>query len=151
VNWKEKGISVSVNGKRINISNKPGSYISINRKWRNNDQVVATFSMPLQLVPIPGDSTIAAVTCGPIVMAGPSGTEKMVPPAPFSDPNVHNDYYRYDFKVPASVTKTLGVNPEQIDTEIQPVSDETLAFRSVLDGIILKPLYQIHHQRYVVY
>ncbi len=149
--WAIKGISVNVNGKRINPSNKPGSYISINRKWSNNDQVAVTFSMPMQLVPAPDDSTIAAVTYGPLVLAGPTGTEGMVPPAPFSDPNVHNDYYRYDFKVPASVTNTLGVSHEYIDIDIQPVSDEKLTFRAVKDGIILKPLYQIHHQRYIVY
>ena len=145
------GVSVKVNGKKVRVTSKPGSYFTLNRTWHNGDKVEMSYQMELKLAPTTDNPDIAAVTYGPIVLAGPMGTEGMVSPAPFSDPNVHNDYYRYDFKVPDSIKKSLEVDPQNLEQVIQPVQGQNLTFKSVRDGIILKPLYQIHHQRYVVY
>lgn len=149
--WSDKGISVTINGEKAKISDTTGSYITLNRKWNNNDRVEVSFSMSLKLYPTPDNPAIAALTYGPIVLAGPMGTDGMISPAPFSDPNIHNDYYKYDFKVPSTVTKTLKVSPEKIEADIQPVPGKRLIFKSVKDGIVLEPLYQIHRQRYVTY
>ena len=53
---------------------------------------------------------------GPVVLAGDLGTEGMASPAPFSDPSVRNDYYTYDYKIPAGLNTTLdpaSVRPTQ--------------------------------------
>lgn len=149
--WSTKGMSVKVNGKNVKISGTPGSYITLTRKWNNGDRVEITYSMQLQVVPTPDKPEIAAITYGPIVLAGPSGTEGMLAPVPFSNPTVHNDYYRYDFKVPATLNKILKADPGNIGKDILPVLGVNLKFKSQKDEIILEPLYQIHRQRYVVY
>lgn len=79
---------------------------------------------------------------GPVVLAGDLGTEGMVAPAPFSDPAVRNDYYTYDYKIPAGLNTTLD------PASVRRV--EGLRFETA-DGRRIEPLYDIHHRRYVVY
>ena len=65
--------------------------------------------MSLRLESVPGDPSKAAVLYGPVVLAGQLGTEGMVPPAPFSDPEKYNDYYTYDYHVPENMAAVLEI------------------------------------------
>lgn len=91
----------------------------------------------------------AAVMFGPIVLAGKKGTEGMTEPAPMSNPKLYNDYYSYDFHIPARLKTTLKVDAKHVGKSFtrQP---GTLNFTSA-DGEALMPLYDMHRQRYVVY
>lgn len=53
---------------------------------------------------------------------------------PFSDPAKYNDYYSFDFKIPASM--------------VEKAQYEGLKTRH---GVELVPFYDAHHCRYVVY
>ncbi len=41
--WATKGIHVWVNNKEVKVAQKPGSFISMDRKWENGDQVKVKF------------------------------------------------------------------------------------------------------------
>jgi uncharacterized protein len=75
----------------------------------------------------------------------------MKPPAPYSNPNLYNDYYTYNYNVPSNIIKSLKVDPKNIVAGIKPVVGESLTFKTVKEGVVLKPLYDIHRERYVVY
>lgn len=120
--------SVAVNGKKVRIDQEQG--------------------LSLRLEPVPGDPSKAAVLYGPVVLAGQLGTEGMVPPAPFSDPEKYNDYYTYDYHVPENVPSVLEIPQGNPEKAVEHISG--LGFRT-REGILLKPLYDTHHRRYIVY
>ena len=143
--------TVKVNGKKASLKNKPGSYIVLNRKWKKGDVIEVNFPMTLQLIPTNDDPTKVAIAYGPIVLAGEMGTEGMISPAPFSDPKKYNDYYNYDYKVPAGIVSQLKLDRKNLEDFIKPVAGRPLTFKTVKEGIILKPLFNTHRERYVVY
>jgi uncharacterized protein len=148
--WAD-AVTMKVNGKKIAVKSKPGSYIVISRKWSRGDVVEIRFSMSLRVIPTNDDPNKVAIAYGPIVLAGEMGTEGMMSPAPFSDPKKYNDYYSYDYKVPTGITNELKLERNKLQVYIKPVAGKPLTFKTVNEGITLKPLYDTHRERYVVY
>ncbi|MEI6276584.1 MAG: beta-L-arabinofuranosidase domain-containing protein [Prolixibacteraceae bacterium] len=153
--WATSGVVIKINGKIRKTGQKPGSYITIDRKWQNGDKLEVTFPMKLQLSATPDNPDVVSVSCGPIVLAAEMGTEGMQLPAPFSNPRLHNDYYTYNYHVPASLSNILNVKGKAVSDWLKQVPGIPLSFKTV-DAIAgmdytLIPLYDIHRERYVVY
>jgi uncharacterized protein len=149
--WAVAGATVKVNGKTILVKEKPGSYITLQRTWNDGDQVEIAYPMTLRTIATNDNPKKVAFAYGPIVLAGPTGTEGFDKPAPYSNPQLYNDYYTYNYNVPANIIKTLDLDVKKPDAFIKPVVGEKLTFKTVKEGLILKPLYDIHRERYVVY
>lgn len=146
--WSEK-VTVRVNGKKVQVKQKPGSYIALNRLWRNGDRIEAAYPMRVHLETTPDNPQKGALLYGPLVLAGERGTEGMQAPAPFSNPELYNDYYTYDYHIPAGLKTTMAIDRKDPARVLQRVGKE-LKFTTE-QGDVLRPLYDMHHQRYVVY
>lgn len=146
--WSGKP-EIKVNGKKVKVSGKPSSYISLRRQWKPGDVIEARYPMSLRVETTPDDVTRGALMYGPVLLVGDMGTEGMTAPAPFSDPTVRNDYYTYDYKVPQDLPTTLKVdvkNPAKSVTR----TGKGLRFRSA-QGHDLLPMYDANRMRYCVY
>lgn len=143
---------IKFNGKKVKaVQTDADGYICLTNRWKAGDTVEAEFPMELHLEYAHGGTDKdgfkrAALLYGPIVLAGDMGTEGMEAPVPFSDPTVRNDYYTYDYHIPAGLNTTLS---EADLTGIQR-REGTLEF-TLPDGRTLRPLYDLHHRRYTVY
>ena len=117
---------------------KKGGYKYYTRRWKTGDKIAISLPMRLTEVYTP-DSTRVAYMYGPILLAGRLGKVDK----PFSNPTKHNDYYTFNYQVPDSI-QTVGAPIELQSTGLfgEFVSPE---------GIVVSPLYDIHHERYVVY
>lgn len=146
--WSEK-VEILINGKKITVKQKSGSYIALTREWKDGDCISATYPMQLRLEATPDNPDKAALLYGPLVLAGERGTAGMQAPAPFSNPALYNDYYTYDFHVPADLRTSLQINRKKPEQALQRTGKE-LKFVS-REGDVIRPLFDIHHQRYVVY
>lgn len=146
--WSGKAV-VRVNGKRMPVHQKSESYIIIDRTWKSGDRIEVTYPMQMRVEATPDNPRKAALLYGPVVLAGERGTEGMQAPAPFSNPSLYNDYYTYDYHVPDGLRTTLYIDNHKPDYGLKRLSNE-LKFIS-LQGDVLRPLYDLHHQRYVVY
>lgn len=146
-----KNVEVKVNDKKIKVNQQPSSYIQINRIWKNGDRVEINYPMFLQIAEANDNPDVLAVTYGPLVLAGVMGKEGMTAPAPFSNPDLHNDYYTYDYKVPNNIQTGLNLDKNKLDQFIKPIANEKLAFNVLNENIRLVPIHKIHQQRYVVY
>ena len=69
--------------------------------------------------------------------------------APFSIRSLYNDYYTYNFHVPADLRTSLKVDMKHPERTLQRTGKE-LEFTTE-QGDVIRPLYDLHHQRYVVY
>lgn len=146
-----KYVEVKVNGKKLNVEQKPSSYIVIDRNWSNGDKIEVNYSMSLYVAEANDNPDKFAVMYGPLVLAGAMGREGMLLPAPFSNPELHNDYYTYDYHVPANLRTSLKLDKKKLSQYIKPSETEQLVFIAVNENVRLEPIYKIHHQRYVVY
>lgn len=84
-----KGVKVFVNGKKIAVKQKPGSYIAITRLWKDGDRITADYPMCLRVETTPDNPQKGALVYGPVVLAGKRGTEGMQAPAPDSNPALY--------------------------------------------------------------
>lgn len=141
---------VRVNGKKVSVKGKPSSYFTLNRKWKKGDVIEVRYPMSLRVETTPDNADKGALMYGPVLLAGNMGTEGMESPAPFSDPTVRNDYYTYDYKVPADFPTTLKVNPAAPAKSVTRADDGTLSFTTT-EGYTLRPLYDTNRQRHVIY
>jgi len=142
---------IKINGKNFNVRQKPGSYIVIDRKWQKGDKIEAAFSMHLRVIEANDNPDKVAFAYGPLVLAAPVGTEGMIAPAPYSNPELHNDYYTYEYHIPDNMDSNLKIDKARAGKTILPVNGAKLTFR--IDGtpIQLEPIYRIHRQRYITY
>ncbi len=137
-----KGVKVFVNGKKIAVKQKPGSYIAITRLWKDGDRITADYPMCLRVETTPDNPQKGALVYGPVVLAGKRGTEGMQAPAPDSNPALYNDYYTYDYHIPAGLRTTLKLDVKHPERSVQRVGTE-LKF-TTSQGDVIEPLYNIH-------
>lgn len=148
--WAVSGAVIKINGKAIKISEKPGSYIVLNRNWKAGDKIDITYPMSLKFVPTNDDPNIAAIAYGPIILAGDMGTEGMEPPAPFGKDQI--DYVKTP--VPDNIITSLNIKSKKLNDCFVQVNGKPLVFRTVDTAqkeITMVPYYQIDKQRYVIY
>jgi len=149
--WATTNVSVKVNSIKQKVNVKLGSYIELNRKWSDGDHIEVSFGMQIKLVATPDNPNVAAVTYGPVVLAGGMGTEGMIAPAPYSNPKLYNDYYTYDYNIPASISNQLNLTSKTLEKNIVKENTNSLDFKIDGIGILLKPIYQLHRERYIIY
>ncbi|MEO6961318.1 MAG: beta-L-arabinofuranosidase domain-containing protein [Puia sp.] len=153
--WATSGAVVKVNGKKIKIEDKPGSYITISRKWKQGDKVEVAYPMSLRWVPTPDNPAKAAIAYGPVLLAGEMGTDGMHTPESFLDTLDPFGYYGYDFRVPADLIHTLKAKDKELNTLLKPVPGSPLTFVTAegvaAKPVTLRPFYDLHNERYVVY
>lgn len=148
--WATSGATIKINGKNVKISQKPGSYIVLDKIWKTGDKIDITYPMSLHLVATNDNPNMAAVVYGPIVLAGDMGTEGIVAPAPYAKDQL-------DFRnisVPDNIVTTLNINGRKLNDWLIPVNGKQLVFKTTgvaSKEITMIPYYQIDKQRYVIY
>lgn len=142
-------VEVKVNGKKVKVTQTPSSYITLDRNWANGDVIEVNYPMSLHLSEANDNKDVAAIMYGPLVLAGTMGTEGIN--SVFSNPEEYNDYYTFDYKVPASLVTSLALGDRKLNSRIKPLEGQKLTFKTSAEGITLKPIHQIHRERYVVY
>ncbi|MGI6232983.1 MAG: beta-L-arabinofuranosidase domain-containing protein, partial [Prevotella sp.] len=133
-------MQVWVNGRRQKTDIKDG-YASISRNWKQGDRVSIRYGMSLREEATTDDPARTALLYGPVVLAGELDTVSH----PFSSPKKYNDYYTYDYQVPASLVEHCQYHSIN---DFESVGN--LQWRSK-NGILVKPFFDVHHHRYVVY
>ncbi|HME11167.1 MAG TPA: beta-L-arabinofuranosidase domain-containing protein [Bryobacteraceae bacterium] len=80
--WLPSDGSIRLNGKPVDASASPGSYLALTRTWKTGDRVEMDLPMSLRIEAMPDDASVRAALYGPLVLAcdlGSQGlTEKMI-------------------------------------------------------------------------
>ncbi|MGW0872751.1 beta-L-arabinofuranosidase domain-containing protein [Streptomyces sp. NPDC002740] len=117
------GATISVNGVAQSVATTPGTYATLTRAWASGDTVTVRLPMRVVLRPAPDNANTAAVTYGPVVLAGDYG-DSALSTLPLLDA--------------ATVTRT---------------SSTSLAFTATAGGstVDLGPFHDAHGFNYTVY
>ncbi len=150
--WAGKNAFIKVNGKTVSVKKSVlDGYLSIKRNWKQGDKIEVYYPMELHLVPANDSLEVAAIAYGPVILAGEMGSAGFSGREPHSDPTKHNDYYTYDYKIPSGLVTSLVLNKDNLNKGIEKLVADKAVFKVVKEGITLKPLYNTHRERYVVY
>ena len=129
--WAFDGAFITVNGKAISVAAKPGTYITINRKWHKGDHVQITYPMSLYTESMPDNANQKAVLYGPLVLSGELGTGQI-----------------RQRDIPVFVSAKANLNDW-----IKPDDKQPNLFYASNNGkkVMLEPLYKVYNQKQAVY
>jgi DUF1680 family protein len=148
--WATSGTTVLVNGRRQNVTGKPGSYITIDREWRAGDTLQIRYPMALHMEALPDDPHVQALLYGPVVLAGDLGTAGL------------EGVKRYGPSAPPlgrvssiDVPTFVADSAADVIAHVRPVAGKPLTFQTSGLGkpndVTLIPLYTTFEPRYTVY
>ncbi|MCX5690109.1 MAG: glycoside hydrolase family 127 protein [Planctomycetota bacterium] len=131
--WLAAAPSIEVNGTRIEVDTTKGTYCTIDREWKNGDQVRISLPMQVTAEATPDDPDRVAFLYGPIVLAGVME-------------QTETDIRR---------TPHLVCDAAELTSRITRTDAGRLAFRTNHAAkpadLPLIPLYRIGSERYLVY
>jgi DUF1680 family protein len=145
--WVARPATVRINGKPQRVDAKSSGYIGLRRQWRAGDVIDLTLPAGLRLEHARDDASMVSLFHGPVLLAGELGKDNM----PASDVGNKDAFLKIpSAPVPAIVSKSG--NPADW---LAPVPGEPSAFKFTgagpANGIVVRPLFDLHHQRYSVY
>src|SRR5215510_3907395 len=147
--YSVSGITLTVNGKKQNTNDKPGSYVTIDREWKSGDAVEIRLPMSLRLEAMPDDPKMIALFYGPIALAGDLGREGLQDAKRYG-PSAPQLGRVKPIEIPAFVDEVNFVL-----SRIKPVPGAPLTFKTEGLGrpqdVTLVPFYKVFDQRYTVY
>jgi DUF1680 family protein len=146
-----QAVTVTINGRRWSTSSQPGTYIAIDRVWRDRDIVEVHLPMALRTEALPGQTDMVAILYGPIVLAGELGRKGLTPGADIIvNERTYGDMLNVEVDVPV-----LRGDPQKIVRQIKPSAGPALRFQTMGIGdptdVSLIPFYRIAHERYNLY
>ncbi|MBN2166164.1 MAG: glycoside hydrolase family 127 protein [Marinilabiliaceae bacterium] len=152
--WVAEGALIaSVNGKQIDIVKNEKGYFTINRTWSNGDVVKVSLPMDLQLVYLPDRSKYASLMYGPIVLGAATDTTSM--DGLIADDSrmghvANGKYYPLE-DAPMFVFEGDDWRNKIEKTGSLTFDVSKLIYPEKYKNVVLKPFYQIHDSRYMVY
>ena len=147
--WAQSGLTLAVNGKAAQVDGQPGSYVTLEREWRDGDQVEVRLPLSLRQESLPNAANVVAFLYGPLVLAGELGTAGLERTSPYVRSQLDLAH------APTPPVPGLLGQPDELWNHITPVAGQPLTFRTQGLGkpqdVTLIPFYRLHHQRYTVY
>jgi len=144
--WISKPAILTLNGKVQQGAGQSSTYASLDRKWKQGDVVTITLPVALRLERAKDNPAMVSIFFGPVLLAGELGRENMPKDFAGKDANL---------KAPAVPVPGIASSTANPADWLQPVQGKTLAFTAhnvgPANGIVFRPLYEVHHERYSVY
>jgi len=147
--WAGAGWAVRVNGEMAALQGTPGSYVALEREWKDGDSVEIRLPMSLRMEALPHSSNIVALLYGPLVLAGELGTEGL------ENFNFYAHGQTDHVRVPAPEAPVFICEAKDVLGKIEQVAGKPLTFQTRGLGkprdVSLVPFHRLHYQRYSVY
>jgi len=147
--WVQSGMTLTINGKNEPVKAKPGSYVAVEREWKNGDIVQVQLPMSVRMEAMPDDPSVVALLYGPIVLAGDLGKEGLTQNARYG-PNAPAVGRLPSIVVPAFVSDVKNVV-----AKVRPLPGSPLTFQTSGLGqpkdVTLIPFHKASDIRYTVY
>jgi uncharacterized protein len=67
--WATQGFFVQINGKDENVKVAPGSYLALQRNWKDGDTIKITMPMSFHFYPLMDQPNIGSIFYGPVLLA----------------------------------------------------------------------------------
>lgn len=161
--WLRTAPSVKVNGKPLDASAAPGSYLTLHRAWKAGDKIEMVLPSHLRVETMPDDPTMQAFLYGPLVLAGDLGNNGLTeahiigPNFRVGAPNVEQNGSPLAAQnmvppIPPVEIPTFRTTSADPSSWIKP-ADGPMTFRTTgqKEDVTLIPLNGLFDRRYAVY
>jgi len=144
--WTSFAASVRINGRPVEVSASPGSYLAFARTWKTGDRVQIDLPMRLRVESMPADPAMQAFPYGPLALAGDLGSEGLEEKL-IVGPNAPRIQRAQRIEIP-----TFRASGPEPGSWIKP-GDRPLHFRTAgqARNVELAPICGIIGKRYSVY
>jgi DUF1680 family protein len=136
--WVAAFPRLQVNGRAVDVSASPGSYLTIARTWQDGDTITLQLPMDLHIESMPDDRNLKAILYGPLVLAGELSDSEL-------DANLVTNQMGPDLRkhTPNTIPSFSATNADA-NQWIQP-AEKPLEFRTAgqRHDVLLKPFYQV--------
>jgi DUF1680 family protein len=121
--WATKGASITINGKLQEVNTSPGSYVSLQRKWKKGDLIEIHLPFQFHLAPLMDQQNIASLFYGPVLLAA-------------QETEARKDWRAVTLSA-EDISQSIKGDPKKLEFEI--------------DGVPFKPFYETfgHHSVYL--
>jgi DUF1680 family protein len=148
--WTTEDAQVKINGRPLEATADPGSYLAIRKTWQDGDAISISLPMEARQETLPGDDSVTAALYGPLVLAADLGA------GPTDEPNkvIHSgDTVPKNLPAASPLSKVAAGPDANMKQWIQVESAPELRFTAAGESAKyqLMPMYQIGDQRYSVY
>jgi DUF1680 family protein len=150
--WINGPVDLAINGKRESTDARPGSFLSVQRRWQAGDVIELRLPLGLRVRPSLDDPATVSLFYGPVILAGELGRDQM----PASDIAGKDAFVKEPaWPAPVFISATPGLSP----LPVQPLPEAPLRFEARMSHPVnrqevrvrLAPLHRVHHQRFAVY
>lgn len=149
-------ITISINGKNINVTVDTEGYLTIKRKWKKDDVIEMKMPMHLSAEQLPDHSDYFAFKYGPIVLAAKYGKENQ--DGLFADDS-RGGHIAHGPQIPLNEIPTILRSSDSVLSHLETVNGKGLTFRlkglypqnKFSNGLELVPFYKIQEERYIIY
>ena len=135
--WVSGAPEVKINGRPVEVSASPASYVRIARTWVEGDRVEIGLPMRLHWEPMPDDRSMQALFYGPLLLAGQFGRAGLTPELTIGP-------------MGPQIKKLPPLEPPSLAAAKLRPADRPLTFVAG-EGLTLVPFNQVADQRYTVY
>ena len=150
--WSGEGGWAKLNGRQLDAFAGPGSYLVLDRTWRDGDRLEVRLPMELHAHPMPDDSSMRAVMYGPLVLVGRMGTEGITTENRRAEPTKPRTVPEFKNPSPPAAPQ-IRASSDEVASWVAPVAGKPLEFQTKgqASSMTLVPLYRLFDERYVVY
>jgi uncharacterized protein len=161
--WLLAAPTVKLNGKVLDASAAPGSYLTLDRQWKAGDEVEMNLAMHLRSESMPDDDQMMAFLYGPVVLAGDLGAEGLTeahivgPNLRVGAPDIEQSGSPLAVSnktppIPHTDVPAFRASDADLSSWIQPTG-EPLTFRTTgqVRDVTMMPLNRLFNKRYSVY
>ncbi|MCX2678631.1 glycoside hydrolase family 127 protein [Galbibacter sp. EGI 63066] len=120
--WATKGFIVKINGEVKEVEAQPGSYLTLNRKWKDGDIVELRMPFQFHLDPVMDQQNIASLFYGPVLLVA-------------QEPEPRKDWREVTLDA-EDISKSIKGDPKKM--------------KFTIDDVIFKPFYETY-DRHSVY
>ncbi|NGM72945.1 hypothetical protein G5B32_06780 [Sphingobacterium sp. SGL-16] len=114
--WAKKGFVVKINGKQELVKAEAGSYLALQKNWKNGDMIELQMPFDFHLDPVMDQQNIASLFYGPILLAA-------------QEPEARVDWRKVTLNA-KDLGKTIQGDPKTLEFQI--------------DGVQFKPFYDTY-------
>jgi len=146
--WAVHGVTAKLNDRTIENNAEPSSWLSVTRRWQDQDRLEVVLPMSVHVAPLPDDPTTMAFMYGPLVLAGKLGGHGLSDDVTYTDEN----WFRFPRDKIADAPEFV-IDSADASCLIRPVQTQPLTFRTAgqQQDIKLVPYYRLFGERYAVY
>lgn len=153
--WVNKdALKILVNGKAINHSNSPSSYICIDRKWQKGDVIEVQLPMRNTIEHLPNVPSYIAFMHGPILLGAKTGTDDLR--GLIAGDGRFGQYPGGKLLPVDQAPILIEDNIDNIGSKLVPIKGEPLNFKLNIKmvnpiDVKLEPFSKVHDARYMMY